>query len=49
MLLAAPRHDITTQRKNFVMHMTQHDHRRGTNFEETFPEYVDMINDWKNL
>jgi hypothetical protein len=49
MFLAAPRHELATQRKNFVMHMTQHDQRRETNFDQTFPEYADMINDWKNL
>lgn len=49
MFLATPRHELTTQRKNFVMHMTQHDQRRETNFEQTFPEYANMINDWKNL
>jgi hypothetical protein len=36
-------------RKNFTIFVDEHDRRRGTNFEETFPELVDAYTRWKLL
>ena len=40
---------LTTNRKDFIAFVDEHDKRRGTNFIETFPEFVEMYNDWKQL
>jgi hypothetical protein len=40
---------LTTNRKDFIAFVDEHDRRRGTNFIETFPEFVEMYNDWKQL
>lgn len=39
----------TISRKNFVAFVDEHDKRRGTNFLETFPEFEQTYNRWKNL
>lgn len=36
-------------RKNFTIFVDEHDRRRGTNFQETFPELVPAYNKWKRL
>jgi hypothetical protein len=36
-------------RKNFTIFVDEHDRRRGTNFSETFPEFVDAYHKWKKL
>lgn len=41
--------DNSVFRKDFVKFVDEHDRRRGTNFIETYPELVDMYNDWSNL
>jgi organic radical activating enzyme len=41
--------DNTTNRKDFVLFVDEHDRRRGTNFLETFPELADTYNNWKKL
>lgn len=39
---------VTREQKDFVAFVDEHDRRRGTNFAETFPEYVELYNFWKN-
>jgi hypothetical protein len=41
--------DHTTNRKDFVKFVDEHDKRRGTDFKKTYPELVSMYNDWKLL
>lgn len=36
-------------RSNFVKFVDEHDVRRGTNFLETFPEFEQSYNKWKNI
>jgi len=36
-------------RKNFTIFVDEHDRRRETNFQETFPELVPVYNKWKRL
>lgn len=36
-------------RRDFGNWFTEHDRRRGTNFEQTFPEMAKLKNEWKNL
>jgi len=39
---------VTQAQKDFVAFVDEHDRRRGTNFSETFPEYMDLYYFWKN-
>lgn len=39
---------VTNDQKDFVFFVDEHDKRRGTNFLETFPEMVDLYNQWKS-
>ena len=39
---------VTREQKDFVAFVDEHDRRRSTNFAETFPEYVELYNFWKN-
>ena len=39
--------DVEKQRKDFARFIFQYDERRGTNFEETFPELKYMYNEYK--
>ena len=39
--------DVEKQRKDFARFISQYDERRGTNFEETFPELKYMYNEYK--
>lgn len=39
---------ITTEQKDFVLFVDEHDRRRGTNFLETFPEMADLYHKWKS-
>jgi organic radical activating enzyme len=41
--------DNTTNRKDFVLFVDEHDRRRGTNFLETYPQLTQMYNEWKSL
>jgi hypothetical protein len=41
--------DHTIQRKDFVAFVDEHDKRRGTNFTATYPELVEMYNEWSML
>ena len=41
--------DNTTNRKDFVLFVDEHDRRRGTNFLETYPQLTQMYTEWKNL
>lgn len=34
--------------KDFVAFVDEHDRRRGTNFKETFPEYIALYEHWKS-
>lgn len=36
----------TINRKNFALFFKEHDRRRGTNFESTFPEMSSLLSDW---
>lgn len=47
--LRNPNANITTQRKDFVAFVDEHDRRRGTNFKETYPELMEMYNQFKAL
>ena len=38
---------VTQHHKDFVAFVDEHDRRRGTNFAETFPEYLDLYTYWK--
>lgn len=38
-----------TNRKDFIIFVDEHDRRRGTNFNEVFPELTDTYNKWKTL
>ena len=40
---------LNKTRRDFYNFITAHDKRRGTNFQETFPELVDFYNDCKKL
>jgi len=44
-----PNVNINTKRKDFVAFVDEHDRRRGTNFSETYPELVNMYNEFKEL
>lgn len=39
---------VTQAHKDFVAFVDEHDRRRGTNFAETFPEYMELYDFWKN-
>jgi organic radical activating enzyme len=39
---------VTREQKDFVAFVDEHDRRRGTNFAEVFPEYIELYNFWKN-
>jgi len=39
---------VTRNQKDFITFVDEHDRRRGTNFLETFPEFKDIYNQWKN-
>ena len=39
---------VTQAQKDFVAFVDEHDRRRGTNFAETFPEYMELYHFWKN-
>jgi len=39
---------LSKGRKDFVNFFTALDHRRGTNFAETFPELSGLFNEWRN-
>ena len=39
---------VTREQKDFVAFVDEHDRRRGTNFAETFPEYMELYHFWKN-
>lgn len=41
--------DHAQNRKDFVKFVDEHDKRRGTDFKKTYPELVDMYNEWKQL
>lgn len=47
--LSNPNSNFTTQRKDFVTFVDEHDRRRGTSFKETYPELVSMYNEFKEL
>jgi len=47
--LETPNPDLTTNRKDFVAFVDEHDRRRGTNFLETFPKFASLYEDWKVL
>ena len=42
------REEIIMQRKNFVTFVEQHDLRRGTNFNKTFPEMAEAVSKWRS-
>lgn len=44
-----PGSNITRNRKDFVAFIDEHDRRRGTDFISTFPELIEMYDDWKKL
>lgn len=41
--------ELNTQRYDFGKYFTEHDKRRGTNFEKTFPELADFFNYTKTI
>lgn len=40
---------LTNGRKDFVRWFASHDLRRNTDFAKTFPEMLELFNEWKNL
>tara|TARA_B100001057_G_scaffold126591_1_gene125501 strand:- start:22136 stop:23569 length:1434 start_codon:yes stop_codon:yes gene_type:complete len=38
--------DLQLTRYNFVEYITEYDKRRGTNFKQTFPEFVSYFDEW---
>jgi hypothetical protein len=41
--------NLKTNRQDFYKFVEEHDKRRGTNFNETFPEFLDFINECKEI
>tara|TARA_E500000178_G_scaffold262216_1_gene259228 strand:- start:108 stop:497 length:390 start_codon:yes stop_codon:yes gene_type:complete len=41
--------DLTQQKKNFYAFFNEHDRRRGTNFQNTFPEMLEFWEECKNI
>ena len=41
--------DLTPQKKNFYAFFNEHDRRRGTNFQNTFPEMLEFWEECKNI
>lgn len=44
-----PSLSINTNRTDFIKFVNEHDVRRGTNFKETFPELIELYNNWSLL
>jgi organic radical activating enzyme len=44
-----PDHKLISGRRDFSAWFAEHDARRNTNFAETFPDMVDIFNEWKTL
>jgi len=40
--------ETTTEQKDFVLFVDEHDRRRGTNFLNTFPEMSELYHKWKS-
>ena len=40
--------DLTQKKKNFYAFFEEHDRRRGTNFQNTFPEMLEFWQECKN-
>jgi pyruvate-formate lyase-activating enzyme len=38
--------DVEQHRKNFVRYINEYDRRRGTNFENVFPQYKEFLKEW---
>jgi hypothetical protein len=47
-VLESDKSDQTTNRRDFVKFVDEHDRRRGSNFTNTFPELVKVYTEWKN-
>ena len=43
------KNDNTQNKKNFYAFFNEHDRRRGTHFENTFPEMAEFWTECKNL
>lgn len=40
--------EVTQNQRDFVIFVDEHDRRRGTNFLETFPQFKEVYEKWKN-
>jgi hypothetical protein len=49
MLSPQNENSLKTNRHDFYKFVEEHDKRRGTNFNETFPEFVNFINECKEI
>lgn len=44
-----PNPNLSINRQDFIKFVDEHDKRRGTNFLQIFPEFIELYNEWKSI